>query len=202
MKKIFTLMAVFALTMTAAAQTVTFDVTGKGNDELVVSMTNDFNCGAFGFKIALPEGTDLAFDDEEEDYVYTKNSERLSKKVTVDIKPPPTPRAYSFIISGAQVKLSEGQLFTFKLKNPITADAKIYAINFTDMGDDLLQTNSVYVENNENYEIIVPLNADAIKGISADETKSGVIYNMAGQRVSKATKGIYVVDGKKVAVSK
>ena len=199
MKKIFTLMAVFALTMTAAAQTVTFDVTGKGNDELVVSMTNDFNCGAFGFKIALPEGTDLAFDDEEEDYVYTKNSERLSKKVTVDIKPTPTPRAYSFIISGAQVKLSEGQLFTFKLKNPITADAKIYAINFTDMGDDLLQTNSVYVENNENYEIIVPLNADAIKGISADETKSGVIYNMAGQRVSKATKGIYVIDGKKVA---
>ena len=43
---------------------------------------------------------------------------------------------------------------------------------------------------------------NAIKGISADETKSGVIYNMAGQRVSKATKGIYVVDGKKVAVSK
>ena len=42
----------------------------------------------------------------------------------------------------------------------------------------------------------------AINGISADETKSGVIYNMAGQRVSKATKGIYVVDGKKVAVSK
>ena len=42
--------------------------------------------------------------------------------------------------------------------------------------------------------------ADAIKSISAEQTKSGVIYNMAGQRVSKATKGIFVVDGKKVAV--
>lgn len=199
MKKIFTLMAVFALTMTAAAQKVTFDVTGKGNDELVVSMTNDFNCGAFGFKIALPEGTDLAYDDDEEDYVYTKNSERLAKKVTVDIKPTPTPRAYSFMISGAQVKGTEGELFTFKLKNPVTADAKIYAINFTDMGEDLTLTNSVYVDNNENYEIIVPLKATAINGISAEQTKSGVIYNMAGQRVSKATKGIYVIDGKKVA---
>ncbi len=200
MKKIFSLMAVFALTMTATAQTVKFNVTGRGNDELVVKMENDFNCGAFGFKIALPEGTDLAYDADEEDYVYSKNSERLSKKVTVDIKPTPTPRAYSFIISGAQIKGTTGELFTFKLKNPVTADARIYDINFTDMGDDLQQTNSVYVENNENYEIIVPLKADAIKSIKAEETKSGVIYNVNGQRVSKATKGVYVIDGKKYTV--
>jgi len=200
MKKIFSLMAVFALAMTATAQTVKFNVTGRGNDELVVKMENDFNCGAFGFKIALPEGTDLAYDADEEDYVYSKNSERLSKKVTVDIKPTPTPRAYSFIISGAQIKGTAGELFTFKLKNPVTADARIYDINFTDIGDDLQQTNSVYVENNENYEIIVPLKATAINSIKAEDTKSGVIYNVNGQRVSKATKGVYVIDGKKYTV--
>ena len=40
----------------------------------------------------------------------------------------------------------------------------------------------------------------AINSISAEQTKSGVIYNVAGQRVSKAQKGIFIVDGKKVAV--
>ena len=42
--------------------------------------------------------------------------------------------------------------------------------------------------------------ADAIKSISAEQTKSGLIYNLNGQRVSKAQKGVFVVDGKKVAV--
>jgi hypothetical protein len=49
-------------------------------------------------------------------------------------------------------------------------------------------------------EFTLALSGDAINSISAEQTKSGVIYNMAGQRVSKATKGIFIVDGKKVAV--
>lgn len=39
----------------------------------------------------------------------------------------------------------------------------------------------------------------AIQGISLDE-QSGAIYNLAGQRVQKATKGLYIVNGKKVLV--
>lgn len=42
-------------------------------------------------------------------------------------------------------------------------------------------------------------NADAIQNIEA-ETEQGVIYNLAGQRVSKATKGIFIKNGKKVVV--
>ena len=37
----------------------------------------------------------------------------------------------------------------------------------------------------------------AIKGVSTDEGKS-TVYNLAGQRVEKAQKGIYIVNGKKV----
>ena len=41
---------------------------------------------------------------------------------------------------------------------------------------------------------------DAIENVNVnDNANSGAIYNMAGQRVDKAQKGIYVVDGKKVA---
>ena len=41
---------------------------------------------------------------------------------------------------------------------------------------------------------------DGIKAVETDETESKVIYNLAGQRVSKMQKGIYVVNGKKVLV--
>lgn len=40
-------------------------------------------------------------------------------------------------------------------------------------------------------------NADAIQNV-ATETENKVIYNLAGQRVNKAQKGLYIVNGKKV----
>lgn len=40
---------------------------------------------------------------------------------------------------------------------------------------------------------------DAIQGVEATANNgSGVIYNLAGQRVSKAVRGLYIIDGKKV----
>ena len=44
--------------------------------------------------------------------------------------------------------------------------------------------------------------SDTVDGIKAVETEaeSKVIYNLAGQRVSKMQKGIYVVNGKKMLV--
>lgn len=46
----------------------------------------------------------------------------------------------------------------------------------------------------------ISIDPTAINSIKAEETKSGVIYNVSGQRVSKATKGVYVIDGKKYTV--
>jgi hypothetical protein len=42
--------------------------------------------------------------------------------------------------------------------------------------------------------------ATAIEGVNADSNVEGEIFNLAGQRVNKAQKGIYVVNGKKVIV--
>lgn len=41
---------------------------------------------------------------------------------------------------------------------------------------------------------------DAVKSIDATEKENSVIYNLAGQRVSKAQKGLYIVNGKKVVI--
>lgn len=199
MKKIFTLMAVFALALAANAQKADFAVTGEGNDWIIFSLDNDFNCGAFGFKLVLPEGTDLAYSEDDEDFIYEKNSSRLPKKMTVDVKPAAS-GGYSIVVSGALVKESTGELFRMQLKNPITGTATISGINFTDVGEDGKGTVSVYMNNDKNTTLTLDLKADAINGINAEQTKSGVIYNVAGQRVSKAQKGIFIVDGKKVAV--
>lgn len=40
----------------------------------------------------------------------------------------------------------------------------------------------------------------AIEGVEADVNVDGTIFNLAGQRVNKAQKGIYIVNGKKVLV--
>ena len=41
---------------------------------------------------------------------------------------------------------------------------------------------------------------DGIKAVETTETENNAIYNLAGQRVSKMQKGIYIVNGKKVLV--
>lgn len=42
--------------------------------------------------------------------------------------------------------------------------------------------------------------ADAIQSVKAEGQNNGAIFNLAGQRVEKAQKGIYIVNGKKVLV--
>jgi hypothetical protein len=78
----------------------------------------------------------------------------------------------------------------------LTGTVTVTNINFGDPDGNDFETQF----NEEIADFTVELLATAINGISAEQTKSGAIYNMAGQRVSKANKGIYVVDGKKVAV--
>ena len=41
---------------------------------------------------------------------------------------------------------------------------------------------------------------DAIESLTEEHTSNGAIYNLAGQRVSKTKRGLYIIDGKKVLV--
>ena len=69
----------------------------------------------------------------------------------------------------------------------------------------LLISNSATAENRESLRQAIEraeqslLTADEIKSIIPDlSPRGGAIYNLAGQRVSKVEKGIYIVNGKKV----
>ena len=55
-------------------------------------------------------------------------------------------------------------------------------------------------ETTEEVKLYIDGVATAISEINADVQESGLIYNLAGQRVSKTTRGIYVINGRKVVV--
>jgi len=197
MKKIFTLMAVFTLVLTAMAQkSASIEVVGRDGNVMAVKMTNTDQVTAMGFKFELPEGVTVKWDDDEEAFVAGKETARWTNAAVFDVKNPST-GVYSVNIYNGKSKLNEGEICYFELDGLKDGTVRFYGINFS--GADAV---SYYMNDDKNTEINFEIKGTAINSISAEQTKSGVIYNMAGQRVSKATKGIYVVDGKKVAVSK
>ncbi len=42
--------------------------------------------------------------------------------------------------------------------------------------------------------------ATAIKSVEEDAEKTNVVYDLSGRKVTKPTKGLYIVDGKKVII--
>lgn len=77
----------------------------------------------------------------------------------------------------------EGKVGFYKVTIPVSIDAnRCYLVSTS-------EAKAFYLEEED---------ATAINGINAEGTNSNAIYNIAGQRVNKAGKGIYIVDGKKV----
>ena len=76
-------------------------------------------------------------------------------------------------------------------------------IGFYKANNNRIATNRAYIQvptgtNVKSFAINLD-DTDAIKAI-AGESENAVIYNLAGQRVNKAQKGIYIINGKKVLV--
>ena len=204
MKKIILFIAVLTLSTTAMAQTASLKVTGRDKNFLTFQMTNDFDVYGVGFKVKLPDGVTVATkpnDDDEDVPQIKKNSTRAkgsAYKLYVDDIPG---GGYSINMSNLNDPFigNEGEILYIELAGTLDGIVEVYDINFC---DNATPQNSYYVNGDKTYKIEVKLNPNAISSIKAEDTKSGVIHNIAGQRVSKATKGVYVVDGKKVAVDK
>ena len=61
--------------------------------------------------------------------------------------------------------------------------------------------NTAYLPAIEGARTFIALDeATAIDGIAAEKVGNGEIYNLQGQRVVKAQKGLYIVNGKKVVM--
>lgn len=202
MKKILLSIVALMATFTASAQFSTDPAVlkiAKGEEKTVTfSLKTEEPVTLYEFWMILPEGLEVVYDADEEEYLIELLSNNAkSHSLTADYKKGSKTDFFISVSSSklATLKALEGDVLsiTFKATADVTSPIKIQG--------PFAGTPSEKKISFDDFEINVN-SETAINGISAEQTKSGVIYNMAGQRVSKATKGIYVVDGKKVAVSK
>jgi hypothetical protein len=141
------------------------------------------NCN---FQMVLPEGVEIKKDDKGK-YVYAEGDATEGMTYSIKFKN----NKYTITVYDGEFDETAGKtIIILPLEGTLTGNATISKIAFGD-------PDAANICKPADFAIDL---TTAINGISAEETKSGAIYNIAGQRVSKANKGIYVVDGKKVAV--
>ena len=199
--------ALLVLAGTVSAQTfsITFaDVNVEnGAGKLVASMTKDMTVAGWQMYLYLPEGVEIAqvFDEDEEEYVaditlsstFHKAKHSCSSKKTTD-------GAMMLICSGgtetvALKSATEGELCTIGLKVAEGVTSQAVAVKNVAVSDDQgVQSNQA----DTTFQLII--GSTGIVNIENDAVNGGVFYNLAGQKVSNAQKGVLIQNGKKVVV--
>jgi len=181
--------------MTAAD--MTFSGPGDKQD-LVVSITDDFDVFAYDFRIYLPEGFSILIDEEEEDYIYTMS--RMGKKGgNIDIRVADD-GSLQIGVSNKLLQEDEGEAFRIQ----VTANNDV--ANGDYVGE--LKKISLADESGDRSEILADVSfgikvgeGTGINNMTPDmnaQLKNSVIFNALGQRIQNAVKGgLYIVGGKK-----
>ena len=206
MRKIFILFAVLAFAMTAKAQapalmSASFD---RETDIITVELDNgETTITSFKFIFRLPEGVIVnvkkVWDEDEEADVDVMQVLKVGKRIPGSIN-----KTFS-VMETTGDKAGAYQVVCYggdAIKNREDTKA-IVTIQIAGKGAGLVEFTEAQVMMDGVETNLADFNcevATAIKSIKAEETKSGAIYNVNGQRVSKATKGVYVIDGKKYTV--
>ena len=230
MKK-FTLLcltALMAFAMSANAQEKKVVMTGEdvnltknGQADLVINMDYETDVDVIGWNLylVLPDGIDLAYDTDEEDYVYTVSTALHKKALRKGFGITVTEGEYRadalnraglttgkvymlYIIDTANMTpmtSTKGELLSIALNADETAyDAsKGYIVNvaLTDASNNSLDLGNIAdTEFDIKVEGGIPT---GINNINAAAEKAPV-YNLGGQRVVNPAKGIFVKKGKKV----
>ena len=196
---------VLAGTVSAQSFSITFaDVNVEnGAGKLVASMTKDMTVAGWQMYLYLPEGVEIAqvFDEDEEEYVaditlsstFHKAKHSCSSKKTTD-------GAMMLICSGgtetvALKSATEGELCTIGLTVADGVTSQAVAVKNVAVSDDQgVQSNQA----DTTFQLII--GSTGIVNIENDAVNGGVFYNLAGQKVSNAQKGVLIQNGKKVVV--
>ena len=196
---------VLAGTVSAQSFSITFaDVNVEnGAGKLVASMTKDMTVAGWQMYLYLPEGVEIAqvFDEDEEEYVaditlsstFHKAKHSCSVKKTAD-------NAMMLICSGgtetvALKSATEGELCTIGLTVADGVTSQAVAVKNVAVSDDQgVQSNQA----DTTFQLII--GSTGIVNIENDAVNNGVFYNLAGQKVSNAQKGVLIQNGKKVVV--
>ena len=187
--------------------------------EIPVCLKNSLPVAAFSFRIALPEG--VACKVVRGKLQYTLNEER-APGYSVDYQLTDDGNPQISVYDKYPFDKEDGAVLTFQatISDDVAAvdgtyDIQLYRISYSapTVPEAEMADYGVTAENNDGrsygvsgeftkLETSFKLNVGegtGIHSINADDVNAP-IYNVAGQRVSKAQKGVYIQNGKKVAV--
>ena len=166
--------------------------------ELVISMENDIEVGAYDFHLYLPKGIALIYDEVEKDYLYELSS-RHNKKHQATIMYDETDDSFMFGVADPslhKLKDNSGEILRVQLMaTEEVADGEqigsIRKIWFAESG-----TSGVEVAD-------VTFVIDAVNGINdvLMDKDSSKYYTIDGRRIGKPSKkGLYIKGNRKVIV--
>ena len=215
MKKFYMTMVALLCGVAAMAENTLYasDIkveTGATAADLVVCLKNDVPIVAYSFRLQLPAGVKakaqkyitLNEDRIDMDWVriYSDDEDAAALDGAYNILIQNTTdgnKSYSVYPSESHALLGEdGPVMTIPMTLTDVADGS-YDIVLYEIS--IGNSDGVSVADAGEFTLKLNVGATGIATINADDVNAP-IYNVAGQRVSKAQKGVYIQNGKKVAV--
>ncbi len=183
-----------AMAQVISASQITIASNGIADLDVIYEQTDEALTGA-QFSITLPTGLDITYDaDEAFDYVY----ETPQKGYSVNIND--KDGYYVVVMTRKNNKVSALTSATTLIKLNLTSKDAAEGSAVIKISGVTFAKNGVSVKGNADFEVPVKISStDGISSISAEETGAAV-YNLAGQKVSKAQKGLFIKSGKKFVV--
>ena len=197
--KIFAVLAAAMFAGNMFGQTITAnDVTiepGK-TAEVTFTITADSKAAIAEFKLALPEGIAIQFDEDEDDYVYELGSSMTVKTHAATIKKQESGAFYVLVSNsaGKEFKAATGDYLT------VTLEAASDAVSGEAVMKDIILGDIEAKQMNTVTEAKFNITVSGDTGISSIEANGSdaPAFNLAGQKVNKGYKGVVIMNGKKV----
>ena len=172
-----------------------------GEMELPISMKCEASIRSFQFDLYLPEGME-AVKTSKGKFTTAWNTDRLPADDEHTLSLAQQADGAIRVLCGSlydeTFEGEDGVLFTLKVKVSGMADGA-YTIALKDIK--LSETDITKFYETSLYEAVMAIDTeDSIDGIKSDDLNDAVIYDLQGRRVKNSTKGIYIVNGKKVVI--
>ena len=199
MKKIYMTMVAMLCGVAAMAQNELyaedFSVEqGATSADLVVKMRNADEVTAFSFRLGLPEGVTMTLNKKQKKYVTIDEDRMDDHTAIIQDAADGADMISVYSASKATFYENDGPVVTVPLTiaSDGTYELRIYNVSISNPAAQSIATSTECT-------VTMQVGPTGINSINAIDSKAP-IYNVAGQRVSKAQKGVYIQNGKKVAV--
>ncbi|MBR4130364.1 MAG: hypothetical protein IKU02_05485 [Bacteroidaceae bacterium] len=155
-------------------------------------------------RVTLPEGFTIAqiWDDDEEaylpdvEYPAAKKAHNCGMLVVTSEDADPNTYQFSAAHNESTFKTSTDVMFKIGVAVPEGTAKGNYPVKVTKIG---FSNAAAEATAQDDFSFEIEVGGTGINSINADDSKAPV-YNMAGQRVGKAQQGVFIQNGKKVAV--